>query len=89
MAEGFYEKAQTFNTAMIGVGYGGAFALLSYTHADMIQSDRAFVAGGLLISLTAFVFWILVRMVVDTMGWYSTTHATTGEPSRPSRPGTR
>lgn len=66
MANDDHERSQSYNNAMLGVGYAGVFALLSYTHDILKVHEKANAGGLLLFSLTVFVVWNIGGMLLGT-----------------------
>lgn len=57
------ERANAYNTAVLGVGYGGIFAIFTLTHEMLGPKSKAIVAILLLVSIILYVGWVVASMI--------------------------
>ncbi|WP_342167036.1 hypothetical protein [Methylobacterium sp. SD21] len=59
-----FERNATYNNALLAAGYAGAFTVWSFTKGQLPDKASIFVALALVVSLTTFITFEVVKMIV-------------------------
>lgn len=65
--EKIIERSETYNKTIISIGYVGLFTILNFTKDSIEPNIKAKIALCAIISLGIFVFYSIIKMIIDSI----------------------